>query len=140
MSRIKHSMQGEGEALLEAHVLQTVAAWHQIPQHHTLAPELRRHCFIHHQASNPLSLRRPPLPSSLSPFLSPAPHFVFFYFSDGGGGGEGKRRRGRGGWGGGGATTQELSPCSSSFFLFFCFLWKMYSVVSCFVPVFFFFS
>lgn len=58
-------------------VLQTAAVWHQIAQHHTLAPELKRHCFIHHQPSSPLS-SFPPLSPSLTP------HFVFFQMEGGG--------------------------------------------------------
>lgn len=75
MSQAKHSRQVKGWTLLETNVLQTAAAWHQIPQLRTLAPELRCHGFIHHQPSSPLSFH-PPL------FLL-TPHFVFFQMEGG---------------------------------------------------------
>lgn len=113
MSQAKHSRRVKGWTLLETNVLQTAAVWHQIPQHRTLAPELRRHGFIHHQPSNPLSFRPP-----LSPSLTP--HFVFFQIEGEGGREEGKRGEREGGANRGAVTV--LSSCSSfSFFVFFFF-------------------
>lgn len=130
MSQAKHSRRVKGWTLLETNVLQTAAVWHQIPQHRTLAPELRRHGFIHHQPSNPLSFRPP-----LSPSLTP--HFVFFQIE-----GEGGREEGKRGEREGGGLTEELSRCSHPAAAFlslsFFFSLKMYSVVS-FSCFFFFF-
>lgn len=90
MSWTKHSRQVKGQMLLKTRTLQNPAAWHQTSpplththtakvyhtHSHTLAPELKCHCFIHHQPSSPLSFRPPHPNPSLSPTL--ASHFVSF--------------------------------------------------------------
>lgn len=116
MSQAKHSRRVKGWTLLETNVLQTAAVWHQILQHRTLAPELRRHGFIHH--------RLPTRCHSVPLFLLLSHHTLFFSRLRGR---EGERRgkevKGRGG------LTEELSRCSHpaaaflslsfSFFFFF---------------------
>lgn len=76
MSQTKHSRQVIGG---DCNVLQAAAARRHISQRHTQAPDLQRHCFIHHQPSIPLSFRHP-LPPRL------ASHFGFFQTGRGGGG------------------------------------------------------
>lgn len=144
MSWTKHSRQVKGQMLLKTRTLQNPAAWHQTSpplththtakvyhtHSHTLAPELKCHCFIHHQPSSPLSFRPPHPNPSLSPTL--ASHFVSFQME----GGRGVRSPG---------AVTVLSSCgifsfSLSFLGFFfsrSFSLKMYSVVFFFLFCFF---
>lgn len=95
MSWTKHSRQVKGQMLLKTRTLQNPAAWHQTSpplththtakvyhtHSHTLAPELKCHCFIHHQPSSPLSFRPPP-PQPVSFSHS---RITLCFFPDGGG-------------------------------------------------------
>lgn len=124
MSQTKHSRQVKGQTLLETNVLQTAAVWHQTPppstshtHTHTLAPELKRHYFIHHEPSSLLS-HRPPLSHTTLCFWG----WVFFFFPNGGVGGRP------------GAVT-VLSSCSSFSFLSLFFFEDVFCsfFFSCFV-------